>query len=283
MGHLAEFFEQGGFFMYVNLLCSVITITIIVDRAMFFLGKGAVNARAFLEQIRKLVIAGNIDKAQRLCSATDAPVAHVARAGLQRLPRGEAAVATAIEEALTDATPELKKRIGVLWSLANIATLIGLLGTINGLIGGFAAIGKEAADQRSAVLATRISEAMNNTWLGLAIAASCMIGHVFLQAASKNKQQELESFALKLENLLTDVVNGVFGEPKAAAAAARDEEEDGEAEAEAQAPVRREAPRAATGRPATGGPGGKSRDDRRDPRAATGRPGKRDRGYDDEE
>lgn len=287
MGHLAEFFEQGGFFMYVNLLCSVITITIIVDRAMFFLGKGAVNARAFLEQIRKLVIAGNIDKAQRLCSATDAPVAHVARAGLARLPRGEAAVATAIEEALTDATPELKKRIGVLWSLANIATLIGLLGTINGLIGGFAAIGKEAADQRSAVLATRISEAMNNTWLGLAIAASCMIGHVFLQAASKNKQQELESFALKLENLLTDVVNGVFGEPKAAAAAARDEEEDGEAEAEA-APVRREPPR--TGRPAqSGSPGagaGKGRDDRRDDRREpprTGRPGKRDRGYDDEE
>ena len=206
MRQIAEFFEQGGFFMYVNLLCSVITITLIVDRAVFFLGKGAVNARAFLEQIRKLVQAGQIEKALKLGAATDAPVSVVARAGLHRMAKGEAAVATAIEEALTDAAPELKKRIAVLWSLANIATLIGLLGTITGLIGAFAAVGKFAADQRSTVLAKSISEAMNNTWLGLAIAASCMIGHLFLSAASKSKQQELESFALRLENLLFDLI-----------------------------------------------------------------------------
>lgn len=204
MHQLAEFFEQGGFFMYVNLLCSVIAVTLIGDRAVFFLGKGAVNARAFLEQIRKLVQGGNVEKALRLCQASDAPVAVVARAGLSRMSRGEAAVATAIEEALIDAAPELKKRIGVLWSLANIATLIGLLGTITGLIGAFAAVGKAAADQRSQILARNISEAMNNTWLGLAIAATCMIGHVFLQSASKKQQQELESFALRVENLLLD-------------------------------------------------------------------------------
>ncbi|MBL8635944.1 MAG: MotA/TolQ/ExbB proton channel family protein [Myxococcales bacterium] len=206
MQQLKEFFEQGGFFMYVNLLCSVIVVALIVDRALFFLGKGAVNARAFLEQLRKLLSAGQLEKAQRVSQSSDAPVAMVARAGLARLKNGEAAVSTAIEEALTDAAPELKKRIAVLWSLANIATLLGLLGTINGLIGGFAAIGKAAADQRSTILATRISEAMNNTWLGLAIAALCMIGHLFLSAASKNKQQELESFALRLENMLFDVI-----------------------------------------------------------------------------
>ena len=206
MQQLKEFFEQGGFFMYVNLLCSVIVVALIIDRALFFLGKGSVNARAFLEQLRKLLSAGQLEKAQRLSQSSDAPVAQVARAGLSKLKSGEVAVSTAIEEALTDATPELKKRIAVLWSLANIATLIGLLGTINGLIGGFAAIGKAAADQRSTILATRISEAMNNTWLGLAIAALCMIGHLFLSAASKNKQQELESFALRLENLLFDLI-----------------------------------------------------------------------------
>ena len=206
MQQLKEFFEQGGFFMYVNLLCSVIVVALIIDRALFFLGKGSVNARAFLEQLRKLLSAGQLEKAQRLSQSSDAPVAQVARAGLSKLKSGEVAVSTAIEEALIDATSELKKRIAVLWSLANIATLLGLLGTINGLIGGFAAIGKAAADQRSTILATRISEAMNNTWLGLAIAALCMIGHLFLSAASKNKQQELESFALRLENLLFDLI-----------------------------------------------------------------------------
>jgi heme exporter protein D len=55
MQQLKEFFEQGGFFMYVNLLCSVVVVALIVDRSLFFLGKGAVNARAFLEQLRKLL------------------------------------------------------------------------------------------------------------------------------------------------------------------------------------------------------------------------------------
>ncbi|MFO0573942.1 MAG: MotA/TolQ/ExbB proton channel family protein [Polyangia bacterium] len=222
MQQLKEFFEQGGFFMYVNLLCSVVTITLIVDRARFFLVEGAVNARAFLEQLRKLLTTGQTEKAQRLCAATTAPVALVARAGLGKLQKGEGAVSTAIEEALVDVTPELKKRIGVLWSLANIATLIGLLGTINGLIGGFAAIGKAAADQRSSILASRIAEAMNNTWLGLAIAATCMIGHLFLSMASKKQQQELESFSLKLENLLVDIIHN----PPAPAAPVREERDD---------------------------------------------------------
>src|SRR5882757_8696922 len=125
MQGLAQFLEQGGTLMYVNLV-----VSIIVDRAIFFLGKGSVNARAFLEQIRKLVLANNIDRAVKLCSATEAPVAQVARAGLQRIHRGEIAMAQAIEETLVDVTPMLKKRIQILWSMANIATLVGLLGTV---------------------------------------------------------------------------------------------------------------------------------------------------------
>ena len=109
-------------------------MALILDRAIFFLGKGSVNAKAFLEQIRKLVLANNIDRAVKLCSATEAPVAQVARAGLQRVHRGEIAIAQAIEETLVDVTPLLKKRVQILWSIANIATLVGLLGTVVGLI-----------------------------------------------------------------------------------------------------------------------------------------------------
>ena len=122
MQGISEFLEKGGFFMYINLLCSVVTIAIIVDRAIFFLAKTSVNAKAFLEQIRKLVVANNVDRAVKLCSATSAPVAQVAKSGLQRMHRGELAIAQSIEETLVDVTPLLKKRIQVLWSLANIAT-----------------------------------------------------------------------------------------------------------------------------------------------------------------
>ena len=204
MQGLAEFFEHGGVFMYLNVISSAVTLAIIVERTIYFLGKGSVNARAFLEQIRKLVAANNVDRAVKLCSATEAPVARVAKAGLTRLPKGEAAVATAIEETLADVTPELKKRIPALWSVANIATLIGLLGTISGLIRSFAAVGSASPEQRSALLSRGIAEAMYNTAFGLGIAVTCMIGHVFLSSAAKKQSNELETFSMKLENLLSD-------------------------------------------------------------------------------
>ena len=208
MERISAFLAEGGFFMYVNLVFSAIVIGVIIERSIYFLGKGAVNAKAFLDQIRKLVAANNVDRAIKLCSATEAPVARVARAGLTRMTKGEAAMAQAIEETMVDVSPDLKKRIGILWSLANIATLIGLLGTITGLIGAFAAVAKAAAADRATILSARISEAMNNTWLGLAIAVSCMISHLILNTASKKQLHELESFSMKLENLLQEQHKG---------------------------------------------------------------------------
>ena len=144
---IAEFFERGGLFMYLNVICSAATIAIIVERIIYYVGKGSVNAPAFLEQIRKLVAANNVDRAVKLCQATEAPVARVARAGLTRLTKGEAAVSMGIEETMAEVTPDLKKRVAALWSVANIATLLGLLGTITGLIHSFGAVkGTNAED-----------------------------------------------------------------------------------------------------------------------------------------
>jgi biopolymer transport protein ExbB/TolQ len=204
MQGLAEFVEKGGFFMYLNFVCSAATLAIVVERTIYFLSKGSVNARAFLEQLRKLVTANNVDRAVKLASATDSPVGRVARAGLQRLPKGDVAVSTAIEEMMVDVTPELKKRIPALWSIANIATLIGLLGTITGLIRSFAAVGSASPEMKSKLLSDGIAEAMHNTAMGLGIAVACMIAHVFLSGVSKKQQSELEAFSMKLENMLAE-------------------------------------------------------------------------------
>jgi biopolymer transport protein ExbB len=208
MQSFAKFFEQGGTFMYVNLVTSVVVLAIIVDRLIFFFGKSAVNARAFLEQIRKLVLANNVDRAVKLCSATSAPVAQVARAGLQRVHRGEIAIAQAIEESLVDVTPTLKKRVQVLWSMANIATLIGLLGTVTGLIEAFGAVGAAKAEDKQTMLTNGIATALNNTALGLGIAVTCIVAHAVLSAASKRQISDLEAFSLKLENLLAESAQG---------------------------------------------------------------------------
>ena len=110
---------------------------------------------------------------------------------------------------MVDVTPEVKKRVGILWSLANIATLLGLLGTITGLIATFKAVAHAAPQERQTRLSAGISEAMYNTAMGLLIAVTCMIAHVIFSASSKKVIADVEAFSLRLENMLSE--GGLLG------------------------------------------------------------------------
>jgi len=203
---ISEVIKKGGPFMVMNIICLAVVVAIVIERAIYFLGRGHINSKAFLEQIKRLLAANNIDRAKKLCEATSAPVARVAKAGLARVHKGEAAVAQAIEETMVDVTPEIKVRIGALWSLANVATLIGLLGTVSALITIFHAVGSPAVkpQEKQTMLSNGISEAMYNTAIGLFIAVLCMVAHLILSAAAKRVVGDLESFSLRLENMLGD-------------------------------------------------------------------------------
>ncbi len=196
--------QEGAPFSFINLLVMVFVIAIIAERTVFLLTKYRVNASEFLAQIRKLVQAGNIDRAIKLCEAAPLPLLQVVKAGLTQVNRGEEAIIASMEERMSEVIPHLEKRIGALWSLANIATLIGLLGTISGLIKSFNAVGSAAdPSQRSAILSAGIAEAMYNTLLGLLIAVICMIAHLILHSMAKRTKMEMERATMKLENLLT--------------------------------------------------------------------------------
>ncbi|HTM21652.1 MAG TPA: MotA/TolQ/ExbB proton channel family protein [Kofleriaceae bacterium] len=201
---LAHVYSVGGWFFYINTIWLAVVLALIVERSIYFLGRGHINAKGFLEQIKRLLAANNIDRAKKLCDATTAPIARVAKAGLNRMHRGEAAVAQAMEETLVDVTPEVKTRIAVQWSMANIVTLTGLLGTITGLIRTFSGIAGENPSERQALLSRGISEAMYNTAFGLSIALLCMFAHLMLSTASKKVLNDLESFSLRLENMLAE-------------------------------------------------------------------------------
>jgi biopolymer transport protein ExbB len=202
MDRLADIFQKGGPFFIVNTFFLAVVIALVVERAIYFLGRGHINASAFLEQIKRLLAANNIDRAKKLCDATSAPIARVAKAGLSKIHRGEAAVAQAMEETMVDVTPEVKVRIAALWSMANITTLTGLLGTVTGLIRTFESMKDANPAERQKELSAGIAEAMYNTAMGLGIALLCMVAHLLLSTASKKVVSDLESFSLKLENLL---------------------------------------------------------------------------------
>jgi biopolymer transport protein ExbB/TolQ len=209
---MAEFFQQGGPVMFVNLVVSAVAIAIVIERFVVLAFKLNLNAGPFMDQIQKLVLSGNVDKAVKLCGAApNAALSRVVRAGLTRASKGEQEVARALEEAVLEVTPAISKRIASLWSLANIATLVGLVGTIWGLIQTFASLGAASPEMKQVMLSNGISEAMNNTALGLTIAVVCIIFHLALSSKSKTMVEEVEYNALKLENLLARRASGEAG------------------------------------------------------------------------
>ena len=124
------------------------------------------------------------------------------RAGLTRASKGDQEVARALEEAVLEVTPAISKRISSLWSLANVATLIGLIGTITGLIRTFRSLAAASPEMKATLLSQGIAEAMNNTAFGLTIAVVCIVAHLLLSSKAKAMIEEIEYNALRLENLL---------------------------------------------------------------------------------
>jgi len=203
MAELGHIIEEGGLFMQLNIFFLIVAIACIVDRVIAVFFKYNLNGTRFMAQIEKLVVSDNIDKAVKLCNAAPkAALARVLRAGLTRANRGVLEIGNAIEEETLAVTPQIMKRVPALWSLSNIAVLVGLLGTITGLIKAFKAVGLAAPEQKSALLTTGISEAMNNTAFGLFIAVTCIVGHLVIGAQARHIIEEIELHSLKLENML---------------------------------------------------------------------------------
>lgn len=204
-GSLVEAFKHNPTFMVMNIICSAVVLTIVVERFYFQFSRYKVNSKEFLAQIRKLVNAGHIDRAIKLCESSDFPILQLVRAGLTQSNKGDDEIDAALSEKLSELKPEAEKRVGALWSLANIATLIGLLGTVSGLIQTFAAIGAPGLSpaRKQAMLSNGIAEAMYNTSLGLGIAVFCMITHVLLHTRVKAIQHDLDTVMEKTFNLLT--------------------------------------------------------------------------------
>jgi biopolymer transport protein ExbB len=203
MGQLGHIIEVGGPFFKVNIFFFVVSVVIIIDRIIAVFFKFNLNGARFMSQVEKLVVSDNIDKAVKLCNAAPkAALARVLRAGLTRANRGVLEIGNAIEEESMAVMPQVMKRVSALWSLANVAVLMGLLGTVSGLIAAFQAVGLAAPEQKSVLLTNGISEAMYNTAFGLGIAILCIVSHLFIGSQAKAIIEDVELHSLKLENML---------------------------------------------------------------------------------
>lgn len=203
MDSIAKAFNTGGIWMYIILAVSIIGLGIIIERFIFLFFKYNINATAFMAQIQKLVMANKIDHAIKLCNAApSAALARVIKAGLMKANKSKAEIQNAVEEATLEVVPVIQKRTNSLQAIANIATLLGLLGTIIGMIGAFDSLASVSADKRQEALGRNIALAMNTTAFGLIVAIPCMSAHIFLSGTTKRIIDEIDQYSVKLENLL---------------------------------------------------------------------------------
>lgn len=180
------------------LISGVIASAIVIERAQtLFKTYSIQNADSFYDRIRDLVSRGQLNEAVALCNQfIGKPSADLIKSALERAHQPEELIMNSIELARNKYAEKIQKRTNYLATIANVATLLGLLGTIAGLIESFSAVGHADPQQKAALLANGISTAMNATMMGLGVAVPCMILFSFFINKANRLVAELESAGL---------------------------------------------------------------------------------------
>jgi biopolymer transport protein ExbB len=204
MGMLVDAMQKGGPFMWPLLGIAVFALAISAERFYYILFRANINGTAFFAQIQKLIMANNIDRAIKLCNAEpNAALPRVLKAGLTRANRSDTEISNAVEEAILEVFPQLSKRTAYLSMLANVATLTGLLGTIQGLIMAFEAVAHASAETKQTLLAAGISTAMFTTMSGLIVAIPTLVFSSVIVDKTTKIMDDVDQYALKTVNLLS--------------------------------------------------------------------------------
>ena len=203
MDFIVSAMHKGGPFMWPILTAAVFALAIAFERLYYILFRANINGTAFMAQVQKLIMANNIDRAIKLCNAEpNAALPRVLKAGLTRANRSEIEIQNAVDEAVLEVFPQLNKRSAYLPMLANVATLTGLLGTIQGLIVAFDAVARASAETKQTMLANGISMAMYTTASGLVVAIPILVLHSIVANRTTKIMDDIDQFALKTVNLL---------------------------------------------------------------------------------
>ena len=200
--------KSGGPVMIVIAVFSVISLAIIIERFYFILFRFNINGPAFMKKIQKLVEARNFERAIQLCNAApNAALSRVLKAGLSRAGKPEREIQDAVDEVALEILPKLQKRTNYLQVIANVATLLGLLGTIFGIIISFNAVANVDPSMKQKVLTSGIAVALSTTAFGLIVAIPSLLFYSILDNFTAKIIDEIDEFSVKLINLMSVVGN----------------------------------------------------------------------------
>jgi len=200
---LGQNYIKGGFFMHFLLACSLIGLVFIIERA-WTLSRARINVKALMMRVVRALREEGVQAALEVCQRTRGPIAAILHSGLLRASRGPSAVEKAIETSGAIEMSFLERGLVALATIANVAPLLGFLGTVSGMISAFAAIA--AAEQVSAKLVAKgIQEALITTATGLIIAVPVTIAHSFFVSQIDRFIIEMEEASAELVDELLDM------------------------------------------------------------------------------
>lgn len=205
MEQLVKFFQTGGFFMYPIVIVMAVGLAIAIER-FIYLSKTTNATNKIWKQINPMLKANDFARAEQSIANSTAPLARVLSYGFARFKPNvkRERIEAAMEEGVMEVTSEIEERTHYLATLANAATLLGLFGTVSGLIEAFSAVAGADPATKAELLSASISIAMNATALGLAAAIPMLLIHSYLATKASKLIDTIEMAAVKCSNLMVD-------------------------------------------------------------------------------
>ncbi len=204
MGAFVEFLNAAGFIGWCIMFMGLASLALVAERASVLYFRYGMNVDDFMTKIQTLVLARKTDEALVLCAQMNGkPLAQAFKNILEKADREDDAIFQAHDISMAETVPMYTRRIHYLSMMANVATLMGLLGTIHGLILSFQAVATADPSMKQTLLANGISISMYTTALGLAVAIPLMVFYSFLVSRQNVLVEQLQEKCGKLTELLT--------------------------------------------------------------------------------
>ena len=198
-----KFFQDSGVAIYFSIAIMAIGLAIAVERWIFLNRARQQNSKLW-SQVLPMLQSGRFKEVASVAEKSDAAIGKIVANGLQRMqsPGRREDIDAAMEEGMMEIIPRLEKRTHYIATFANVITLVGLLGTIIGLIKGFTAVAAVNPAEKAELLSASISIAMNNTAFALSVAIPFLLIHAFLQARTSEIVDGLEAAKISFLNLV---------------------------------------------------------------------------------
>jgi biopolymer transport protein ExbB len=207
ISHIFEFFQKGGIFMIPLALVSIISLAFILERGLA-LRRSLIIPQSLLNTITRQPLGGETTELEHLAAPGNTTLARLVRVALEHLPWSKSENMEAVQTQARTEISSMERGLVVLEIATGVAPLLGLLGTVSGLIGIFQSIGTESIATQGILIARGIAEALNTTVAGLVIAIPSLIAHSYYT-------KKIEAMSAEMESAMMDLLTRLYLRPLA--------------------------------------------------------------------